>query len=148
MSDALAYSQVLMQQEATVIVLGLVFVLAFQLVVFGWAERSYLVTATYLVATIAFVGGPFVAAVVETPNRVFNIYDREVLWTLLSFLMTIVLPPSQGTRWSAANRINPPRRKGLTKIKGVGLSPGRAVSSTMDCLLARVVKRPCGSRYC
>ena len=90
MSEVLAYSQVLMQQEATLILFGLVLVFAFQLVVFRWAERSKLATATYFVTTLAFVGGPFTWAVVETPGRVFNISNREVVWTLLSFLFTIV----------------------------------------------------------
>ena len=96
------------QQEATLILFGLVFVCAFQLVVFRWAERSNLAAATYFVTTIAFVGGPFAGGLVETPGRVFNISDRAVAWTLLSFLMTIVGiacsgPPRQ--RSSAATTI-------------------------------------------
>ena len=90
LGEVLANYQALMQHEATPLLLGLVFAFAFQLVVFRWAERSNLVTATYFVTTVAFVGGPFARAVVEMPGRVFNISDREVVWTLLSFSMTIV----------------------------------------------------------
>lgn len=90
MREVLAYYQTLMHPEGTLLWSGLVFVFAFQLLVFRWAERSNLVRATYFVTTTAFVGGPFAAAVAETPDRVFNISDREVVWTLLSFSMTIV----------------------------------------------------------
>ena len=90
MREILAYYQTLMHPEGTLLLSGLVFVFAFQFLVFRWAERSNLVRATYFVTTTALVGGPFAAAVAETPDRVFNISDREVVWTLLSFSMTIV----------------------------------------------------------
>lgn len=90
MSEVLRYYQALIDNEVTLVLSGLVFVFAFQLVVFRWAERSNLVTTTYFVTTVAFVGGAFLTAVIGMPNRVFNIHDREVTWTLLSYLMTII----------------------------------------------------------
>ena len=90
MSEVFAYSQALVQQEATLMVFGLVVVLVLQFVTFRWAERSCPVTATYFVTTVLFVGGPFAAAFVAMPDRVFNISDREVVWTFLSFLATII----------------------------------------------------------
>jgi hypothetical protein len=90
MSAVLQYYQALLDHEVTLVLSGLVFVLAYQFVVFRWAERSSLVTAIYFVTTITFIGGPFLTAIIGTPNRVFNIYDREVTWTLLSYLMTIM----------------------------------------------------------
>jgi len=89
MSQTLAYYQTLMHREATLISFGLALVFVFQVVVFRWAERSHLVTGMYFVSTIAIVGGPLAAAVVEAPDRVFNIDDREVIWTFLSFFMTV-----------------------------------------------------------
>jgi hypothetical protein len=107
MSEALANYETLMQNKATLLLLGLAFVFMFQFVVFRWAERSNLVTASYFLASIALVGGPFAAVALETPHRVFDISDQEIVWTLLSFLMTVIgigCSPSP-QRSSAATRV-------------------------------------------
>ena len=90
MSEMLAHYQALIDLEGARVSAGLIFVLAFQLTVFRWVESSSLVTAIYFVGTIAAVGAPFVVAVIERPDRVFSIHDREVVWTLLSFAATII----------------------------------------------------------
>ena len=90
MSEVLRYYQTFIEYEMTRVLFGLVFVFAYQLVVFRWAERSTLITATYFVTTVTFVGGPFLVAVIGSPTRVFSIHDREVIWTLLSYMMTLI----------------------------------------------------------
>jgi hypothetical protein len=112
MSEVLPYYQALIDHEGTLVLSGLVFVFAYQLVVFRWAERSSLVTVTYFVTTVAFVGGPFLAAVIGTPNRAFNTYDREVAWTLLSYFMTITGIVCSGSpqHSSTSSTIGRPRR--------------------------------------
>jgi hypothetical protein len=90
MSEVLRYYQTFTEHEMTLVLFGLVFVFAYQLVVFRWAERSTLITATYFVTTVTFVGGPFLVAVIGSPTRVFSIHDREVIWTLLSYMMTLI----------------------------------------------------------
>jgi hypothetical protein len=122
MSEVLAYSQALIQQEATLMAFGLVVVFVLQLATFRWAERSCPVTATYFATTVVFVGG-FAAALVATPDRVFNISDREAVWTFLSFMATIV-----GIACSSS-----PREQG-SAVTGSARPSGSAQLSSADAL--------------
>jgi hypothetical protein len=90
MSEVLIHAQALLHQEAMLILSGLVLVFVFQLVVFREVERTNLVTTMYFATTIALIVGPFARALVETPDRAFNMADREVAWTFLSFLATLL----------------------------------------------------------
>lgn len=112
MSEALQYYQTFIDDEVTVILSGLLFVFAFQLLIFRWAEGSVVVTATYFVISITLVGGPFIAATLATPSQLSGIYDRPVVWTLLSFLATIVGIACSGSlqHRSASARIGRLRR--------------------------------------
>jgi hypothetical protein len=89
MGEVPAYYQGIIDEEAMLLLSGLVIVFAYQVAMFRQAERSSLFTATYFVTTVAFVAGPFLAAVIATPNRSFTLHDREVIWMLLSYLISI-----------------------------------------------------------
>lgn len=111
MQEIFAYSHVLTQQEAMPVISGLTFVFAFQVLIFRWAERSNLITATYFMATTALVAIPLAAALVEEPDRAFSIHDREVVWTVLSFLATIIgiaCASSVRRQGRAAGHVGPP----------------------------------------
>jgi hypothetical protein len=124
MSEVLAYAQTLVEDETTLILSGLVLVFVLQLIVFRWAEWSHPVTAVYFVTTVAFVGGPIAATLVETPDRVFNISDREVVWAFLSFLATIVgIACSRSRRRQSSAVTRSARPSGSAQLKSAHALP-------------------------
>ena len=102
MREVLHYYHAFIDDEVALISSGLVVVFAFQLLVFRWAERSAVVTVTYFVTSITLVGGPFFAGIISTPNQMLSVHDRVVVWTLLSFLATLLGIASSGSQQDRA----------------------------------------------